>query len=405
LSNQVPDVYRGRIPALVKHALLQSYLEKLVLIIGMKERGKGNAEICYVDCFAGPWGSEDEKLEGTSISLSLKTLAACKDKLASLGVNAHIRALFIEQEPSAFKRLSAYLTNDAPKSVEARALEGNFVDLRAEVLRWAGNEAFTFFFVDPKGWSPIVIDVLKPLLQRPRSEFLINFIYEFINRTASMSQFRDSMRRLLGKEVVIDGKTPEERELALVGAYRETLKTVVPSGRKPFNARTAYVTVMHPEKKRTKYHLIYLSCHPKGIIEFMNISQAVDIVQARTRLATQLADQSANAGTIDMFVDHAVAEVDSSRSTPDEVDSFWLDYLTGGTRKVNQAAFADILESTNWLPRELQASLSRLIKRGAVVNFDAIGKKRSARPLHFKDSGETIGLAPTPAIDLTPARP
>lgn len=379
---------------MVKHALLKSYLEKLVLIIGMNARSKGSVEICYVDCFAGPWGSDDEKLEGTSISLSLKTLAACKEKLASLGVDARMRALFIEQEPDAYDRLSAYLRNDAPKSVEALPMKGDFVALRPQILEWTGNDAFTFFFIDPKGWSPIVVDVLTPLLRRPRSEFLINFIYEFINRTASMSQFRDAMRRLLGKEVAVEGKTPEERELALVGTYRETLKTVVPSGRKPFTARTAYVTVMHPEKERTKYHLVYLSCHPKGIVEFMNISQTVDVVQVRVRLASQLAEQAAKSGTMDMFVEHAVAEADGSRSSPEAVDSFWIDYLRKGERKVDQAAFADILETTNWLPRELQASLARLIVRGAVINLDAVGKKRTVRPLHFEGSGESLRLVP-----------
>lgn len=394
MTNHLPDVYEGRIPAMVKHTLLTCYLEKLVLIIGMNARSKGSVEICYVDCFAGPWGSDDEKLEGTSISLSLKTLEACKAKLASLGVDARMRALFIEQEPDAYDRLSAYLRDDAPKSIESRPMKGDFVALRSQILDWTGKDAFTFFFIDPKGWSPIVIDVLTPLLQRPRSEFLINFIYEFINRTASMSQFRDAMRRLLGKEVAVDGKTPEERELALVGAYRETLTTAVPSGRKPFNARTAYVTVMHPERERTKYHLVYLSCHPKGIVEFMNISQAVDIVQARVRLASQLAEQAAKSSTTDMFVEHAVAEADGSRSSPEEVDSFWLGYLSKGDQKVDQAAFADILEKTNWLPRELQASLARLIARGAVVNLDAVGRKRTARPLHFEGSGESLRLVP-----------
>ena len=190
---------------MVKHALLKSYLEKLVLIIGMNGRSKGTAEICYVDCFAGPWGSDDAKLEGTSISLSLKTLAACKEKLASLGVDARMRALFIERDKVAFQRLSAYLSNDAPKSVEAKPLEGDFVDLRTDILSWTGRDAFTFFFIDPKGWTPIVIDVLRPLLERPRSEFLINFIYEFINRTASIAQFREAMHRLLGKEVEVEG--------------------------------------------------------------------------------------------------------------------------------------------------------------------------------------------------------
>lgn len=392
MSRHVPDAYEGRIPAMVKHALLKSYLEKLVLIIGMNGRSKGSAEICYIDCFAGPWGSEDEKLEGTSISLALKTLAACKEKLASLGVNARMRALFVERDKVAFRRLSAYLANDAPKSVEACALEGDFVDLRREILRWSGKDAFAFFFIDPKGWTPIVIDVLKPLLQRPRSEFLINFIYEFINRTASIAQFRDYMHRLLGREVDVSGRTPDEREQLLVGAYRDGLRACVPARRPPFVPRTAYVTVLHPEKQRTKYHLVYLTCHPKGIVAFMEISQAVDIVQARVRLATRLEDQAEKAGTPDMFVEHAIAEVDDSRSSPSEVDDFWRDYLAKGEKKVDLAAFADILESTNWLPQELQSSLSRLIKAAEVSNLDAAGKRRPVKPLHYEGKGETLRM-------------
>ena len=65
----------------------------------------GHVEICFVDCFAGPWGAPNDDLEGTSISLSLKTLAACKEKLATLGVDATMRALYVEKDLDAFGRL------------------------------------------------------------------------------------------------------------------------------------------------------------------------------------------------------------------------------------------------------------------------------------------------------------
>lgn len=108
----------------------------------------------------------------------------------------------------------------------------------------------------------------------------------------------------------------------------------------------------------------------------------------------QVAEQAAKSSTMDMFVEHAVAEADGSRSSPEEVDSFWLGYLSKGDQTVDQAAFADILEKTNWLPRELQASLARLIARGAVVNLGAVGRKRTARPLHFEGAGESLRLVP-----------
>ena len=65
----IPSAYDGREKALIKHKLLEAYLEKLFLIIGMGGRPKGSIELCYVDCFAGPWG--DESVATTSIAISL----------------------------------------------------------------------------------------------------------------------------------------------------------------------------------------------------------------------------------------------------------------------------------------------------------------------------------------------
>ena len=43
----VPAIYDGREQAWIKHQLLESYLEKLLLIIGMAARSQGKVEICY----------------------------------------------------------------------------------------------------------------------------------------------------------------------------------------------------------------------------------------------------------------------------------------------------------------------------------------------------------------------
>lgn len=258
MATTVPDVYKEREPAFIKHTLLESYLETLVVTIGLAAKGEAQAEICYVDCFAGPWGSEDENLDGTSIALSLKTLASCKAKLASLGVNARMRALFIEKDKKAIERLSAFLKRGTFAEVERECFRGDFVDLRQEILRWCGTTSFTFFFIDPKGWTPVVIEVLRPLLQRRKSEFLINFIYDFINRTASMTGWQEEMKQLLGRSVDLTGLSPAQREDALLSAYRDSLKQCVPAGTAKYRPRTAYVGVLHPLHDRTKYHLVYL---------------------------------------------------------------------------------------------------------------------------------------------------
>ena len=389
----VPEIYEGRVPALVKHTLLKSYLEKLVLIIGMNGRRVGKAEICYVDCFAGPWGSDDEHLDGTSIALSLKTLAACKKELAKRGVDARIRALYIEKDKRAFKKLSAFLAERATSEVEHDCRQGDFVDLRADILNWCGSSAFTFFFVDPKGWTPIVIDVMEPLLKRPRSEFLINFIYDFINRTMSIPAFEVEMRQLLRRSVDVEGMLPSEREATLLGAYRDVVKACVPAGRGEYRARTAYVGVLHPSQERTKYHLVYLTSHHTGIVEFMEISEKVDIVQARVRAATKMEEKERLSGTGDLFADDAGSEPGEGRSSPDDVDAFWRQHLSAGGRRIDTAAFADILESTDWFPGELQASLVRLVKSGELINLDADASRRRSKPLHFEKVGERLKLS------------
>ena len=404
MATTVPEIYKEREPAFIKHTLLESYLETLVLTIGMGAKGEAQAEICYVDCFAGPWGSDDENLDGTSIALSLKTLASCKAKLASLGVNARMRALFIEKDKKAFGRLSTFLKRGTFAEVERECFPGDFVDLRHEILRWCGTNGFTFFFIDPKGWTPVVIEVLRPLLQRRRSEFLINFIYDFINRTASMTGWQEEMKQLLGRSVDLTGLSPTQREDALLSAYRDSLKQCVPAGKANYRPRTAYVGVLHPLHDRTKYHLVYLSSHPLGIVKFMNASEKADIVQARVRAAKQFDDQAKRSGTADMFADAAETVSGEGRSTPEEVDGYWRKYLVDGARRIDTAAFADILESTNWLPGELQASLVRLIKSGELENLDDGGKKRPAKPLHFEKSGERLSLtgAELPAARCAP---
>lgn len=393
MAGTVPEFYVGRVPALIKHTLLKNYLEKLILIIGMNGRKIGTAEICYVDCFAGPWGSDDEDLGGTSIALSLQTLAGCKAELAKLGVDARIRALYIEKDNKAFKKLSTYLAERATSEVEHDCRHGDFVDLRSDILTWCGSSAFTFFFVDPKGWRPIVIDVMEPLLKRPRSEFLINFIYDFINRTMSIPAFEADMRQLLRRSVDVKGMSPSERETALLGAYRDSLKACVPSGRGEYRARTAYVGVMHPSQERTKYHLVYLTSHHTGIVEFMEISEKVNIIQTRVRAATRLEEKEWLSGTPDLFASEVVSELGEGRSSPSDVDAFWRQHLSAGERRVDTAAFADILESTDWFPRELQASLVRLVKSGEIINLDADASRRRSKPLHFEKAGERLKLA------------
>ena len=184
----------------------------------------GRIELCFVDCFAGPWGDDSDSMDATSIAISLRTLDVCRQKLGMLAVSAKIRALYIEKDGRAFSRLSEYLQNSTPKGIHADCWNGNFVVLREALLQWAGQDAFVFFFIDPKGWKEIGTETLRILLQRPRSEFLINFMYNDVNRTVSMADWQPQMAGLLGESIILDGMEPEQREQAILKTYRENRK-------------------------------------------------------------------------------------------------------------------------------------------------------------------------------------
>jgi three-Cys-motif partner protein len=388
----IPTAYDGREQALVKHRLLEDYLEKLFLIIGMgSKNGGGSIELCYVDCFAGPWGDPSEDMQSTSIAISLKTLGTCRQKLASMRVYVKIRALYVEAKPTSFRRLETYLATGTPRSIKSHCMQGDFVSLRQQILDWAGPDAFTFFFIDPMGYTEIAVPTLAPLVRRQRSEFLINLMYEHANRAMSMESMRERMATVLGEDLDVTGLTPKEREYAFVHTYRKSLKRCVPvSTSRP--ARAAHARVMNPERDRTKYHLVYVTSHPKGVVEFMDISEKADRLQSKVRAVLRDQKKAANEHNDELWAPGTMVDFDAGHASASEVNSYWQKLLSGGDRTINMAAFADILEETDWFEGDLQASLVRLIKAGKVVNRTADASRRYKRPLHYEDDGgETLG--------------
>ena len=65
--------YAGREQSYVKHVLLESYLEELVHKVASRYD-----HVAYVDGFAGPWLSANERFEDTSFGIALNALQSAK---------------------------------------------------------------------------------------------------------------------------------------------------------------------------------------------------------------------------------------------------------------------------------------------------------------------------------------
>lgn len=389
-SIRVPDAYRDREQAFVKHRLLEAYLEKLFLIVGMSARQLRIKELCYVDCFAGPWGDESELLESTSIAISLRVLGRCRQALLNQGIDISFRALYIEKDTKAYARLKRYLSERERDEIDAEPLEGDFVDLIPAILEWSSRDSFAFFFIDPTAWRPVSVGMLKPLLERPQSEFLINFMYDFVNRTVSNPDFQRQIEELLGERPDVEHLEASARERELVGVYRNNLTQLIPT-QPSWRARSAYVRVLDPKKNRPKYHLVYLTTHPRGIVEFMEISEKLDLVQKRVRAATQHRQRAEKTGIDDMFSSDSRVSEEEGHASPEQVEEYWLERLSESARRFGLAEFADMLEKTDWFPGDLQGALGNLINSGKVRNLDA-PNKRLVRFLHLDKDGERLQL-------------
>jgi len=384
----IPDGYEGREQAIIKHELLKSYLEKLFLIIGMGSGKLGVPELCYVDCFAGPWLDDSEDLDSTSIAISLRILDKVRHELIRQGRNLRFRALYVEKDKTAFKRLERYLRERTPSGIEAEAMEGDFVELRQRILGWCGEQPFVFFFIDPTKWSPVGVEILRPLLQRPQSEFLINFMYDFVNRAASIEDLKVQMIDLLGEAPEVKDLHGDEREKRLLDIYRRNLKHLLP---RKWPARSAYVRVLDRKKERPKYHLVYLTSHPRGIVEFMEISETLDQIQKWVRAETKQRNRISKTGQQELFSSDQLLRTDDGNVYIEEVEQYWLTYLSSQLKKVGWEEFADMLEETDWFPRDLQCALGNLMRAKKVKNLDASGKRRK-NFLHLDKGGERLQL-------------
>jgi len=385
----VPESYRGREQAYVKHKLLGGYLERLFLIVGSSLSLLGLSELCYVDCFAGPWQDDSDELASTSIAVALKAMARTREALTKGSRSVTYRALFIEKGMRRYAKLKGFLDTHRQEGIAAEAWNGDFTERRQAILDWCGGKSFAFLFIDPMGWKDVGVNNLAMLLQRPNTEFLINFMYANINRTVTWEGSLPQVTNLLGAVPDLAGASPEEREIAIIRQYCGALKYRLSCrGGKGFAASAC---VLEPGRDRTIYHLVYATCHPKGLIEFMEQSESVMPIQSGVRSEAKQFRRIQKTGQKEMFAASEVINPPVSKTDGGRIEQFWLDYVAQGPRKVDSEAFARILEEYGWFPGQVQGALGRLMRAGKIRNLGAQGSRRTKRFVHYEKS-ETLTL-------------
>ena len=388
-TEAVPESYRGREQAYVKHKLLGGYLERLFLIVGSSLNILGLSELCYVDCFAGPWQDDSDELASTSIAVALQAMARTRDALTKVGRGVTYRALFIEKDKRRYAKLKGFLDTHRQEGIAAEAWNGDFTERRQAILEWCGGKSFAFLFIDPMGWKDVGVNNLAMLLQRPNTEFLINFMYTNINRTIAWDGSLLQVTKSLGTVPDLTGASPEEREISIIRQYCGALKSRLSC--RGANGFSASACVLEPNRDRTIYHLVYATCHPKGLIEFMEQSESVMPIQSDVRNEAKQFRRVQKTGQKEMFAASEVSKPPALEADRSQIEQFWLEYVAPGPRKVDTEAFARILEEHGWFPGQVQGALGRLIHAGKIRNLDAKGSRRTKHFVHY-EKGETLQL-------------
>jgi three-Cys-motif partner protein len=292
--------YAGREQSYVKHVFLERYLEALVF-----KTASAYNHVVYVDGFAGPWQSANEQFEDTSFGIALNALRRAKEAWKKRGRIVRMTALLVERDATAYARLATIQARYP--DIAIKTYPADFLSVVPDILKDISRDAFAFFLIDPKGWR-IPLVQLQPLLTRPKSEVTFNFMFEFINRAASMSDpvvikgldefmpYGDWRQRLNDAEAKKErALTPDERKKILFEAFEESLRKL---GGYEYVAETE---VLRPLKDRTLYCLFYATRHERGIQVFRDCQVNALNTQSKTRAAGKLRYEAYSSGQNELF--------------------------------------------------------------------------------------------------------
>jgi three-Cys-motif partner protein len=179
----VTDPYSGREQTKVKHFILKHYLQELAFKV------LRFSDLAYVDGFSGPWKSQREDFSDSSFRIAIDVLLDAQRVVhAQTGRLPKVRCFFSENDSKAFAQLTSATApfNKPAEGFEIRTFNGAFEDALPDIESFTKGY-FNLVFIDPTGWTGYSLEKIKRLFSRQKSEVLINFMYDFVNRAASMS--------------------------------------------------------------------------------------------------------------------------------------------------------------------------------------------------------------------------
>lgn len=248
-----------------KHAILRRYFEAWLPILATS-----NLRVIYIDGFAGPGvysGGED----GSPV-IVLKAARDHRYKPAS-----ELCCLFVEADKHRYDRLKAVLSPLAatlPKNIKCETANTTFNEKISRILDSLAEKKQvlwpTLAFIDPFGFKHTPFKTIARLMEQPKCEVLLTFMYEEINRFLSLPNQSETFDELFGTPEwrhAISLATPDERQRAIHDLYLAQLRTV---------ARYARSFQMINKGNTVDYFLFFATNHLRGLERMKEAMWKVD---------------------------------------------------------------------------------------------------------------------------------
>lgn len=178
-----------------KHLVLENYLQAWLPIMT-----RWNGRVLFIDAFAGP--GEYECGEWGSPVIALQALI---NHNAKRRMTSEINYLFIEKEKERSDYLGEVLEEleeQLSPNCNYEVINSTFDETLASVLDSIEEQrtrlAPAFVMIDPFGVSETPMSTIGRILQNPKSEVFISFMYEWINRFKEHHNFARHLDDLFG---------------------------------------------------------------------------------------------------------------------------------------------------------------------------------------------------------------
>jgi three-Cys-motif partner protein len=248
-----------------KHDILRRYFEAWLPIMA-----RWNGRVLYIDGFAGP-GRYSQGEDGSPVVV----LKSARDHRYQ--ISAELVCIFVEDDPERAKHLKGVLDGlspPLPTRIKWHVVCGKFDEHLSKTFEVIEKQrtsvAPSFVFIDPFGFSHTPFLTIKKILESPRSEILVNFMFEEVNRFLSVEEHAENYDLLFGttqwRDVLAMGSAPE-RKSAIHDIYLKQLKSA---------AKYVHSFEMLNQGNSTDYFLYFATNNLKGLEKMKEAMWKVD---------------------------------------------------------------------------------------------------------------------------------